>query len=118
MPIEADTTKRKLECNRDRSWEDAMSIGKHQCKNIWSLDYKQWIQVGLDEALTALEESFQDLNDEQIRSFPIPGRNNIAWIVMHALQNLDEYSNLEAEPTTFAHERRWNLWNCKPEERP
>jgi hypothetical protein len=95
-----------------------MAIGKHQCKNAWDLDYKGWIAVALDESLTALEESFHDLDDEQMRAFPIPARNNIAWIVMHALQNLDEYTNLEAQPTTFEHEYRWNLWNCKPEQRP
>jgi hypothetical protein len=95
-----------------------MAIGKHQCKNAWDLDYKGWIAVCLDEALTALEESFFDLTDEQMRAFAIPGRNNIAWIVMHAMQNLDEYTNLEAQAKTFEHEPRWSLWNCTPEQRP
>jgi len=95
-----------------------MAIGKHQCRNAWNLGYKGWIEVGIDEALTALEESFYDLNGQQMQAFAIPGRNNVAWMVMHCLQNLDEYTNLESQATIFEHERRWNLWNCQPEERP
>jgi hypothetical protein len=93
-------------------------IGKHQCKTLWNPTFKQWIEVALDEALIALEESFFDLTDEQMRAFPTPGRNNIAWIVMHTLQNLDEYTNLEAGALTFPHETRWNLWGCTSDQRP
>lgn len=95
-----------------------MAIGKHDCKSAWRLDYKGWIAVCLDEAMLALEEAIFDLTDEQMRAFPIPGRNNIAWIAMHSLQSLDEYTNLESGPTTFPHESRWGLWKCKPEQRP
>ncbi|MCC7204406.1 MAG: DinB family protein [Phycisphaeraceae bacterium] len=95
-----------------------MAIGRHQCKNAWHLDYKGWISVCLDEALIALEESFFDLTDAQMRAFPIKGRNNISWIVMHTLQNLDEYTNLQGGPRPFPHEERWDLWQCRPEQRP
>ena len=94
-------------------------IGKHNPKEARNTGLVEAIRIGLDEALTALEEAFYDLNDEQIRSFPICGRNNIAWILMHALQNLDEYANaLQSGRTAFTHEDRWDLWRCSPDERP
>lgn len=96
-----------------------MAIGKHDPEVAHDTDLKQAIAVGLDEALTALEESFYDLTDEQIQSFPIAGRNSIAWIVMHCLDNLDEHANgCASGHRTFPAEWRWNLWNCRPEERP
>jgi len=80
---------------------------------------KEAIAIGLDEALTALEESFYDLTDEQAWSFPVAGKNNIAWIVMHCLDNLDEYANgCQTGQRTFPAEWRWDLWRCRPEERP
>lgn len=54
-------------------------------------DFHQALSIGFDEALTSLRESFYDLTDEQVWSFPLPGRRNVAWIVMHSLMNLDEY---------------------------
>lgn len=54
-------------------------------------DLRASIWIGIDESLTALRESFYDLSDVQVWAFPIKGRNNIAWIVMHSLMNLDEY---------------------------
>jgi len=94
-------------------------IGKHQCQSARDTDLKRAIFIGLDEAFTALEEAFDDLTDEQARAFPLAGRNNIAWIVMTTLQNFDEYANgAQVGQLTFPHEWRWDLWNCKPEERP
>jgi len=96
-----------------------VAIGKHAPNTAVETDLKQAIAVGLDEALTALEECFYDLGDEQLQSFPIPGRNNIAWIVMHCLDSLDEHANgCASGHRTFPAEWRWNLWNCRPEERP
>lgn len=94
-------------------------IGRHQCKQAHNTGLKEAIAIGLDEALTALEEAFYDLSDGQMRAFPIPAHNNIAWIVMHALQNLDEFTNVAhgGEPT-FQHDRRWDLWECRDDERP
>ncbi|HUS44828.1 MAG TPA: DinB family protein [Phycisphaerae bacterium] len=55
---------------------------------------KTVIAAGTKETLTALEESFSDLTDDRLHAFPIAGRNNIAWIVMHCLVNLDVYCNV------------------------
>ena len=94
-------------------------IGRHECGEATTSDLKEALAIGLDEALTALEESIRDLTDEQFRSFPIPARNNIAWIVMHCLQNLDTYANsFQTKESSFTHDRRWDLWDCRPDERP
>jgi hypothetical protein len=96
-----------------------MTIGRHECKNARDTRLKEAIFISLDEALTALEESFYDLTDEQVWSFPAAGKNNIAWIVMHCLDNLDEYLNgAQTGERLFPTEWRWDLWQCKPEERP
>lgn len=94
-------------------------IGKHEPKRAENTDVKAAVTVCLDEALTALEEAIHDLTDEQAWAFPIPGRNNIAWIVMHTLQNLDTYTRLFATgETTLGHDWRWDLWKCIGAERP
>ena len=96
-----------------------MVIGRHECRAARNTNLKQAIAIGLDEALTALEESFHDLTDEQLRAFPIDGRNCIAWGIMHTLQNLDEYTNLSrAGQPIFKHDDRWDLWGCSDERRP
>ncbi len=96
-----------------------MSIGKHECRNAQNTHLKEAIAIGLDEVLTALEESFHDLSDAQVQGFPLAGQNNIAWIVMHCLDNLDEYAvGCATGQRVFPSEWRWDLWECSPEERP
>ena len=75
-------------------------------------DLKQAIAIGFDECLTALTESFYDLDDERAWAFPLPGRNNIAWIVMHSLMNLDEYGPYTLGYLTYGGDgdhRRWAI---------
>jgi len=94
-------------------------IGEHKCKEARNTGLKEALGILLDEALTALEEAIHDLTDEQVRAFPMPGRNNIAWIVMHSLQNLDQYANsFQSGARSFEHNECWSLWECKPQERP
>lgn len=101
------------------SREAIQMIGEHNPKTARNTSLVEAITIGLDEAFTALEEAFYDLNDEQIQSFPIRGRNNIAWILMHALQNLDTYANaFQTGERAFAHEDRWDLWRCSEDKRP
>jgi hypothetical protein len=86
-------------------------IGKHRPKYANKTGLREAIAIGLDEAFTALEESFYDLNDDQVSAFPVPGRNNIAWIVMHTLHNLDFYTNaVQTGRRVLPDERRWGLW--------
>jgi hypothetical protein len=94
-------------------------IGQHKCKEARNTDLKQAIAIGLDEALTAFEEAIYDLSDEQLWEFPIPGRNNIAWIAMHMLENLDINAvHVQAGRRVAPEDYRWSLWECKPNERP
>ncbi|NLS78266.1 MAG: DinB family protein [Chloroflexi bacterium] len=96
-----------------------MAIGKHDCKVAADIDLRGAIAVGLDEAFTALEEAIHDLSDEQLQDFPVAGKNNIAWIVMHCLDNLDQCANgIAGGERCMAYERRWDLWKCAPEDRP
>jgi len=94
-------------------------IGKHHCECARDTDLKRAIFIGLDESFTALEEALYDLTDEQAWAFPLEGRNNIAWIVMTMLQNFDIYANgMQSGRMVFPYEWRWDLWECKPEDRP
>ena len=96
-----------------------MVIGRHECKNATGTHLREAIAITLDDAMTALEEAFYDLTDEQARRFPIPGRNNVAWIVMHCLDNLDGNAvGAQTGTRLYQPELRWDLWQCKTEERP
>ena len=96
-----------------------MVIGRNDPRLAKNTGLKEAIEIGLDEALTALEESIHDLTEEQVAALPIPGRNNIAWIVMHSLDNLDTYGNaVQTGKRAFPHEWRWDLWECTEDERP
>jgi len=96
-----------------------MAIGRHEPRSARNTDFRCAIAIGVDEALTALEESFQDLSDNEMRAFPVEGRGNIAWIIMHVLQNLDVYiRESESGEETFPHDWKWNLWGCSEEEAP
>lgn len=96
-----------------------MTISDSGCKDASNADLKQALFIGLDESFTSLEECIHDLSDAQVRDFPVTNENNIAWIVMHCLDNLDDCAN--DRPTgqrVMKYEWRWDLWNCQPGERP
>jgi hypothetical protein len=69
-------------------WRWPVAIGRHDPKTAHDADVRQAIAVGLNEALTALEESFYDLRDEQLHSFPVPGRNNIMRTIYHTMTHV------------------------------
>ena len=97
----------------------SLSDNYSHCKEAIDADLKQALFIGLDESFISLEECIHDLSNAQIWNFPIPGENNIAWIVMHCLDNLDDCAN--DHPTgqrVMPYEWRWDLWDCKPQERP
>jgi len=95
-------------------------IGKldpHQAKGTGTL--KDAIRIGLDEAFTALEESFHGLTDEQAWAFPIPGRHNITTLIMHSLENLDVYAcQFQTGNLTVEHEERFDIWRIADGEIP
>ena len=74
----------------------------------------QAFAIGLSQSVTALEEAFCDLSDDQLRAFPIEGRNNIAWIVMHCIYSIDFFAVFRQRPEgalTVEWDRRWS-WSC------
>ena len=96
-----------------------MVIGRHECKNAVGTRLREALAITLDDAMTALEEATHDLADDEARAFPVPGHSNIAWIVMHCLDNLDEHAvGAQTGKRLYAPEERWDLWQCKPEDRP
>lgn len=96
-----------------------MAIGSHHCEIAGNTHLKEAVRIGLDECLTALEESFYDLSDEHVQSFPVAGKNNIAWIAMHCLDNLDGNAvGVHTGGRVTSHDERWGLWQCRPDERP
>jgi hypothetical protein len=103
-----------------------MAIGRHEPNSAQDTDFPKAIRICFDEAFTALEESFCDLEDAHVSAFPIRHRNNIAWIIMHSLQSLDEYGNQvlgDLKVTgkfrpVLEHTYRYGLWQCKAEDKP
>ncbi|MHC4984730.1 MAG: hypothetical protein ACYTFO_01105 [Planctomycetota bacterium] len=94
-----------------------MGIGNDYCDQARQTDLKRAIFIGLDEAMTALEESFYDLTDEQVWGFAFEGRHNITAIVMHCQKNLDEYAcKFQTGKTVLDHEDRFDLWVHGPAE--
>ena len=69
------------------------------------------LTIGLDEALTALEECFYDLTDEQAWAHAVPGRHNITTLVMHVLENADVHAcQYQTGKLVLEHEQRFNVW--------
>ena len=94
-------------------------IGKHEVKQARQTDLKGSIAIGLDDVFTALEDCLCDLSDEQVAALPIPGRNNIAWIMTHTLDNLAHYANaFPSGKMPAAYEERSEAWRSWTRERP
>ena len=94
-----------------------MVLGKEEPKKAENRCWKDAIRIALDEALTALEESFYDLTDEQVGAYPLPDRHNIATIAMHVLANLDEYAVVtQAGQRLLPYEERFDMWRHSPAE--
>ena len=94
-----------------------MVLGKEEPKAAKNTDLKKAIAIGLDEAMTALEEAFYDLTDEQVACCPLPDRHNITTLVMHVLENLDEYGlRCQSGESVVGHEERFDVWSHSPQE--
>lgn len=92
---------------------------KYEWKLSKDTGFKDFVSIALDEAFTALEESIHDLDDDQVRAFPISGRNNIAWIVMHSLAGMDIICGQgQGGKPVFSWDPRWDLWQAPPEQKP
>jgi hypothetical protein len=94
-----------------------MVLGKEEPRHAERSGLKQALAVGLDEAMTALEEAFYDLTEEQFWAFPLERRHNIVTLVEHCLQCLDLYGcEVHGRPLTFEPEERFDIWHFSPEQ--
>jgi len=96
-----------------------MAIGSNACRMAEDTRLHGALEAGLDEALTALEEALYDLSDAQLAAFPIDGRNNIAWIGCHCLDNLDVYGvAFQTGQRVLPEDPRWGRWDAAPGTHP
>ena len=94
-----------------------MVIGTFEPKEAKQTGLKRALAIGLDEAFTALEESFCGLTDEQLWAFPLDHRHNIVTLVEHCLQCLDhDGSEVHGYGFTFEPEARFDIWHYSPQE--
>ena len=88
-----------------------MVVGRSEPKKAKVGSLKDSLAVGLDEALTALEESFHDLTDEQAWARPCRARHCIATMVMHVQHNIDiNACQLQTGKFVLDHDDRFNIW--------
>jgi hypothetical protein len=90
------------------------------------MDLKKAVAMGVDEVHVALREAFADLSDDQFHEFALEGHSNIATLVMHVLQQHDDFNgNLQYRlgrkgPVNDWHfrefEKHWVLWGLSAEE--
>jgi hypothetical protein len=92
-----------------------------------NMELKKSMLMGLDECHIALRESYAELDDDAFRRFPVKHHNNIVTIVMHCLQQHDDFNgNLQHRRGIQAnyewhflkHEERFGLWGLSEEKLP
>lgn len=87
-----------------------MGIGTHRPNEARGTGFQEALLICLDEAFTALEESFHDLTEAQARRGVLPGRNHVVAIVVHVLQNLDLYAcRFQCGQGVLQNDPRFNL---------
>ena len=92
------------------NYPDRHEIGQTGVKGV--------LRFELQEMLAAFEEAFDDLTDEQAWAFPFPGGFNVAWCVMHVIENHNWYlvesqGGARLLPQDWDH-RRWNWQSPDP----
>jgi len=92
-----------------------------------NMDLVKSMRMGIDECHIALKEAYGDLTDEEFWRYALPDRHNIATVVMHVLQQHDEFNgNLQYRRGVKArhewhflrHEERFHLWGVAKEKLP
>jgi hypothetical protein len=100
---------------------------EHKPKQAWDTGLQESLSMALDEAFTALHESFGDLSDDDFGRYPIKGRHNVVTIVMHCLQQFDDFNGMllaklgkEADYgyRFLQHEERFELWGVSQDKLP
>ena len=92
-----------------------MVVGRFKPKASKPSSLKACLAIGLDEALTALEECIYDLSDEQAWARPSPDRHAIATMVMHVQHNIDVHAcQFQTGQLALTHDARFDIWD-RPE---
>ncbi len=91
-----------------------MVIGRFEPKEAEATSLAELLAIGLDEALTAVEEAIHDLADEQAWSRPSPDRHCIATLVMHMQHNIDLHAcQLQTGALALEHDDRFDIWRYR-----
>jgi hypothetical protein len=94
-------------------------IGQHEPEQPAHVDLPKALAAMLGEALTALEESFHDLTDEQFWARPFADRHTIGTMVLHLMETLDTYAcRFQTGKHSIPHDKRFDIWELEGGERP
>jgi hypothetical protein len=94
-------------------------MGQHRPENPAQVDLPKALAALLTEALTALEESFYDLKDEQLWARPFAEKHTIGTMVMHLMETLDTYAvGFQTGRHSLTHEKRFDIWDLPEGARP
>ncbi|MBN2562126.1 MAG: DinB family protein [Phycisphaerae bacterium] len=96
-----------------------MVIGRFRPRESKPTSLKAALAIGIDEALTALEECIHDLTDEQAWARPSPRRHAIATIMMHVIGNFDYHACfLQTGKPSLEHDHRFDIYDKPEPDRP
>lgn len=96
-----------------------MVVGRFEPKASKPDDLRACLAIGLDEALTALEECIYDLTDEQAWARPSPDRHCIVTIMMHVIGNFDYHACLlQTGKRSLEHDDRFDIYDKPEPDRP
>ena len=96
-----------------------MAIGDHKPKKAENRCWKECMGVLLDEVMTALEESFAGLSDEQVWARPVPQRHSIGTMLMHSLGQFNGFAcsaQMGSGVDGLDEWERFDMWSHTPEE--
>ncbi len=87
-----------------------MATNNHEPRQAEGADFIGSIRIGLDEAFTALLESFDGLADDQFHAWPLDGRHNIVTLVEHCIQALDLWAcEVQGRALVYEPEHRFDI---------
>ena len=95
-----------------------MVMGRFEPAQSQHVDLKQVLRIGLDEAMTAIEECLMGLTDQQFWAFPIENRHNIVTLVEHLLDAIDLFAcEVQADKKVLEHDHtRFDIARRSPAE--
>ncbi len=93
-----------------------MVIDREEPQVARHVDIRRVLHIMLDEATTALGECLSGLSDEQLWARPLSGRHAIGTMLMHCIENLDEYGVLCQTGRRAVGVEGFDMWTKGPKE--